>query len=63
MGDIPLFFFISSSDFFLGMRMSEMNAQTSSWLFEFLETGFSSVLTKVTDNFSLLCQTTSSVRK
>jgi len=59
---IPLFL-ISSSDFFLGMRMSEMNAQTSPWLFEFLETGFSLVPTKVTDNFSLLCQTTSSVRK
>ena len=43
-----------------GMKINGMNAQTSLWLFEFLETGFSLVLTKwliffgLPDNF--ICQ-------
>ena len=43
-----------------GMKINGMNGQTSLWLFEFLETGFSLVLTKwliffgLPDNF--ICQ-------
>ena len=32
-----------------GVKINWMNAKTSSWLFEFLETGFSLVLTNITD--------------